>query len=113
MELQNKTRILAGLCIAQVEAHASSVRFGYWEKPRSVSEVTSLIHLRVSKALEVATIGDGPSRLQDVSRLEEALADVIIATLDLGAGLNLSLGPAVLTKMDQNESLSMFCRKEY
>lgn len=114
MDLQTKTRILAGLCHAQVEAHNSSERFGYWEKRRSIEEATALMHARVSKALEVATIGDGPSRnLDDITRLEEAFADVIITTLDVGEKFGLHIGPAVIAKMHYNEELSKICKKDF
>lgn len=114
MELEHKTRILAGLCLAQVEAHKSSTNFGYWEKKRTMAEGAALLHLRVSKALEVATVGDGPSKqLEDMTRLEEAFADIIIATLDIGEGFGLHVAPAVIAKMDHNEKLSAICKKDF
>lgn len=114
MELEHKTRILAGLCLAQVEAHKSSTNFGYWDKHRSLEEAVALLHMRVSKALEVATIGDGPSQsLPDMTRLEEAFADIIITALDVGEGFNLHVGPALIAKMHLNEELSKICKRTY
>lgn len=114
MELALKTRILAGLAFAQVEAHEASKRFGYWEKERNMSDVFALIHRDTAKALEVITVGDGPSdKLKDVTRGEEKLADIFIRILDVAAGMNLHVAPAVIAKLEYNESLSKAMRKDY
>ena len=114
METIIKTRILAGFAYAQIEAHDTSKRFGYWEKERNIHEVFALIHRDAAKALEVITLGDGPSeQLKDCTRGEEELADVIIRILDVAEGKGLHIGPALIAKMEYNEQLSRALRKDY
>lgn len=114
MELEFKTRILAGMTLAQNEAHETAVRAGHWQKQRNIAEAVAMIHRDVSKALEIAAIGDGPSqKLPDCTRLEEKLADVIIRTLDLGGGMGLHLSPALLLKMEYNEKLSKVVKTDF
>lgn len=114
MHLEHKTRILAGLAFAQVEAHESSTRFGYWEKHRSIEEVVALIHRSASQLIEITVTGDGPAKnLADCTRLEEALADVVIRCMDLAEWKGLHVAPAVLSKLEYNEQLSKLVRKDF
>ncbi len=104
---------MAGLAFAQVEAHESSTRFGYWAKRRDIIEAIARIHQDASKALEVATLGDGPSKeIADTTRLEEALADIIIRCLDISAEKRLHLAAAVVAKMQRNEQLSQLVKRQ-
>lgn len=114
MNADTKSKILAGIAFAQVNAHTSSNNFGYWDKVRSDEEVVALIHRDISRALEIATIGDGPStHLPDTSRLEESLADVIIRVLDMADEKKLSIGSALLYKLEFNERLSTIAKKDF
>lgn len=114
METEIKTRIMAGLAFAQVEAHESSQRHGYWDKNRNMAEVFALIHRDASRALETITMGDGPSsKLKDCTRAEEALADIFIRIFDVAAGKKLHIAPAVIAKMEYNEQLSKALRKDF
>lgn len=113
--LERKTRILAGLAFAQVEAHEISKRAGNWAGVhRDINSVFALIHRDTAKALEIITIADGPSdKLKDVTRAEEKLADIFIRIFDAAAGLNLHVGPAVIAKMEYNDQLSRAIKKDY
>lgn len=114
MDIQIQTRILAGFAYAQVEAHESAQRFGWWDKKRSNEELAGILHRDVAKVLEIAAVGDGPSaNLHDCTRLEEAVADVIIRALDLGGGQKLDIAPAVIAKLLYNERLSMLVKKDF
>lgn len=113
MELSKQSRILGALAHAQIEAHETSRRFGYWEKQRSLSEVFIKIHRDAAQALEIIAIGDGPSQIKDITRAEEKLADVIIRIFDVAQGKGLHVGAAVIAKMEYNEQLSKAVRKEY
>lgn len=114
MEPILQSRIAAGMAFAAVTAHESSRRFGYWEKPRDIVEAIARLHQDASRALEVATLGDGPSKdLHDITRLEEALADVIIRALDISIARRLSIAAAVVAKLHRNEQLSKLVRKDF
>lgn len=114
METARKTRILAGLAFAELEAHESSKRFGYWEKERNLSEAFALIHRDTALALEAVVVGDGPSgKLNGYTRAEELLANVIIRILDIGAGKKMHITEALIAKMDYNEQLSKALRKDF
>ena len=114
MNLAIKTRIMVGMAYGQVEAHQSAIRYGYWEKKRNMGEAIALIHRDAAKALEIITVGDGPSgKLTDVTRLEEALANVIIRCLDVAGGMDLRLGPAVISKLEYNEAMSKLAAREF
>jgi CTP:molybdopterin cytidylyltransferase MocA len=114
METLLKTRILAGFAFAQVEAHETSKRFGYWDKQRNIPETFAQIHLDASKALETIIVGNGPSdKLKDVSRAEEKLADVIIRILDVSQGLGMHVSVAVIAKLEYNEELSKAVKKDF
>lgn len=114
MDLQRKTRILAGFAFAELEAHETSKRYGYWEKDRNIHEVFALIHRDASLALETITVGNGPSdKLKDVSRAEEKLADVIIRILDISQGAGLHVAEAVIAKLEYNEEHSKAMRKDF
>lgn len=114
MDTLNKTRIMTGIVHAQTEAHQSSIRFGYWDKKRSPEELVAQLHKEVSGLFETAVIGDGPSHhFPDTTIMEERLADIIIRALDVGAGLQLSVGPALLTKLEYNERLSKLARGSF
>lgn len=114
MDIQIKTRILVGLAYGVTEAHESAIRFGVWDKPRSAEELAGVLHRAVSKVIEVVAIGDGPSvNLKDCTRLEEAVADVIIQALDFAGGRRLAIAPAVLAKLEYNENLSKLCKKDF
>lgn len=105
---------MAGLAFAQIEAHESAQRFGYWEKNRSMGEAIALIHRDAARALETITVGDGPSdKLKDFTRLEETLADIIIRTLDISGGKNLRVAAAVVAKLNHNETKSKLVRSDY
>lgn len=114
MEIQIQTRILAGLAYAQVEAYESAQRFGWLEKQRSNEELAGILHREVSKVLEIATIGDGPSaNLHDCTRLEEAIADLVIHALVIGGGKKLDVAPAVISKLLYNERLSLLVKQDF
>lgn len=114
MDTQRKTRILAGFAFAELEAHETSKRFGYWDTERNVPEVFALIHRDASLALETISKGDGPSeKLKDVTKAEESLANIIIRILDVSQGLSLHVAEAVVAKMDYNEQLSRALRKDF
>lgn len=109
-----KTRILAGFAYAQVEAHESSVRFGFWEKRRSNEELAALLHREVSRIMEITIAGDSKSdHLADCSKLEEAIADLVIRCFDFSGNKKLSIAPAVLAKLEFNEKLSKICKKDF
>lgn len=114
MELQAKTRILAGFAFAELEAYKTSERLGYWQKDRNVAEVIALVHRDAARALEAITVGDGPSpKLEDTTRAEEHLADVIIRILDISQGMNLHVSVAVIRKLEYNEQLSKALHKDF
>lgn len=114
METLLQTRILAGLAYAQVEAHESSKRYGYWEKDRSITEAVALIHRDAAHLLELLTVGDGPSsKLHDVTRLEEKMADIIIRVLDIGGGKNLRIPSALVAKLEYNERMSKLTKRDF
>jgi predicted dehydrogenase len=115
MESPLKTRILSGLAFAQVEAHETAVRFGHWDKPRDLASAFALVHRDAARALEVITVGDGPSPKlgKEFTRAEEALADVIIRILDIAGGKNLHVPAALVAKLELNEQQSYVIKKDY
>jgi len=114
MELLVKNRILAGLAMAQVEAHENATRYGYWEKRRSNEEIAGLLHRDVSQVMEIAVGGDSPSStLSDTTKLEEAIAVVVLRCLDFSMSKKLNIASAVLRKLEYDESLSRVCRKDF
>jgi len=109
-----RTRILAGLALGEREAHKISRRFGHWDKERNFPEVFCKIYQDAGIALETITVGDGPSkRLDEFSRAEEALADIIIRIFDISQGMNLNVACCVIAKMDFNHAQSKLVKKEF
>lgn len=105
---------MAGLAYAQVETHETATRFGWWLKGKSNEELAGILHRDVSKILEIAAVGDGPSNtLADCTRLEEALADLIIRVLNVGGEHKLKIAPAVIAKMVYNEQMSHLVKKDF
>ena len=115
MEAILKTRILAGVAFAQVEAHESSKRYGRWDEPRDLAGAFSLVHRDAARALEMITVGNGPSSKlgKDFTRAEEVLADIIIRILDIAGGKNLHVAAALVAKMEYNELQSLVIKKDY
>lgn len=78
-----------------VEIHENAVNHGWWQEPRPVPELLCLIHSEVSEALEA-------HRDNDRELLAEELADVLIRTLDMMAGLGFDAGAEVARKHEIN-----------
>ena len=73
------------------DIHDNAINHGWWETQRPVPELLCLIHSEVSEALEAY-------REDEFDLLAEELADIIIRTLDMAAGLNIDIGGEVLRK---------------
>lgn len=75
---------------------------------RNIGEALMLVVSEAAEALECARKDiDKPAEHIDpaqFSNLEEEFADMIIRILELGYGLNLSVGAAVVAKMKYNET---------
>jgi hypothetical protein len=114
MEPSLANKILTGLALTQAQAHETAVVNGHWANRRTNAEAISALHKEVAKAVEIDIVGDGPSlTLQNFTRLEEKLADLVIRTLDIAGGNNLHVAAAVLAKMQQNENLANLVKKDW
>ncbi|MEN6532316.1 MAG: hypothetical protein ABFD89_01550 [Bryobacteraceae bacterium] len=70
---------------------------------RNYGEALALIMSEACEGLEALRNGNGPSdHIPEFSLIEEELADVIIRTLDLAAGLNARIGEAIMAKIEFN-----------
>jgi hypothetical protein len=106
---------MAGIAFAQIEAHESSKRYGRWDEPRDLAGAFTLIHRDAVHALEVITVGNGPSSKlgKDFTRAEEVLADIIIRVLDIAGGKSLHVAAALVAKLEFNEQQSLVIKKDY
>lgn len=114
------------------EVHENAVAHGWWEKPPSLPEALCLIHAELSEALEEYRIGSPlvygtcalsatdcqfsevcekvghPGDHDEIERpckpegIAVELADVILRTLDLMAGLGVNVDAVVMAKHRYN-----------
>lgn len=114
------------------EVHENAVAHGWWEKPPSLPEALCLIHAELSEALEEYRIGSPlvygtcalapedcqfsgvcekvgrPGECDEIERpckpegIAVELADVILRTLDLMAGLGVNVDAVVMAKHRYN-----------
>ena len=81
----------------QKRIHENAVNHGWWETTRPTPELLCLIHSEVSEALEAY-------REANTDLLAEELADVVIRTLDMAAGLGIDLQAQILAKHRKNKT---------
>lgn len=78
---------------------------GFWPKNRNVGEAIALIHSEVSEGLEAHRHGNPPDdKVPQFDGLTAELADAVIRIMDLGAGLKLPIGKAIVAKMLYNKT---------
>ena len=68
-----------------------------WGDPKQVAVKVSLVFSEVAEALEGIRAGDRENFLEE-------MADVVIRTIDLTAGLGMDIGTAITQKLDRNKT---------
>ena len=90
--------------------HAEAERKGFKVSWENVPLKLVLIHSEVSEALEEHRKGES---VESYEAFAEELADIMIRTMDLAAGLNIDLEQAIITKMDKNSKRPFLHGKRY
>jgi NTP pyrophosphatase (non-canonical NTP hydrolase) len=96
------------MAILEAEGSTESLKYYETQCKRNFGEALMLIVSEAAEALEVARKDfDKPAEHLDqkeFTHVEEELADIVIRVMDLAYGHNLSLGAAIVAKMEFNES---------
>lgn len=94
--------------------HGNAVSHGFWSMDRNFGEAIALIHSEVSEALEAHRSGNlKDDKVPEFSGVEIELADVIIRIMDLAAGSDYNIAPALLYKTMYNIGREYKHGKEY
>lgn len=87
------------------EIHETALAKGWWDAPRNDGEVIALCHSELSEALEAIRHGNPlDQHCPEFTSVEIELADVIIRILDYAYQRGHALAPAILAKMEFNET---------
>ena len=105
MHQSTKEEFCKLLAEIQDEIYAIAVSKGWWSTTRNKGELIALMHSELSEALEGLRHNNPPSdKIPTFSAVEEELADTIIRILDMAAAYGLRIGPAILAKMEFNQT---------
>lgn len=89
---------------------------GFWPlvpTERNVGELIALIHSELSEGLEAHRKDLMDDKLTHRKGLEVELADALIRILDMGAGLGMDIGGALMEKLDYNSKREYKHGKNY
>ncbi len=75
--------------------HDNAAKKGFWNRETNIPELLCLIHSEVSEALEAY-------RNDDDINFNEELADIVIRTFDVAAGLGIDIEKEILKKHEYN-----------
>lgn len=110
--------------------HENALNKGFWQRENNVGEKLMLIVSEVGEACEAdrndryAEIGtidtniinlDLPCEFENFVKdtFEDEIADIIIRTLDLAAGMNIDIGRHIKLKMNHNKTREKLHGKRY
>ena len=90
--------------------HDNARAKGFWDKDRDIATMLMLIVSEAAEAME-ADRNNIPEGTEGC--LSEELADIIIRTLDMAAGLKLDIGAAIVKKIKKNKTRQHMHGKKY
>lgn len=117
--MNNKEReeFLLGYNRVQKEVHQVAKDHGWWDDPKTPLECVCLMHSELSEAAEAVrdakySLDDGLTELkacekkglENITNLEEELADVVIRIMDYCGWNEFNLATTILKKMEYNKS---------
>lgn len=82
--------------------HTNNKAKGFWDKPRDIGTLLMLVTSELSEGLEADRTDAMDDKLTHRKGLEVELADAVIRIMDIGAGLGMDIGGAIVEKLAYN-----------